>query len=52
MAKKRRSEAETVTTTIRLKRDLHENARIHAVRSKTSLQALVNQALADYLKRK
>ncbi len=40
-----------VVTSLRIDGDLHERAKIFAVRKKTSLQAIVNEALAEYLKK-
>jgi predicted HicB family RNase H-like nuclease len=45
-------ESRQVVTSLRIDGDIHERAKILAVRQKTSLQAIVNEALAEYLKKK
>ncbi len=40
-----------IVTSLRIVEDLHEKAKIFAIRKKTSLQAIVNEALAEYLKK-
>ena len=51
MAKPNKTAAPKVTS-MRLDPALHERARIHGVRAKTTLQAIVNEALAEYLKKR
>jgi len=40
-----------VVTSLKIGAAIHERAKIYAVRAKTSLQAIVNEALAEYLKK-
>lgn len=40
-----------VKTTIRFRKSLHERVRIHAVKANTTIEAIVEAALADYLKK-
>jgi predicted transcriptional regulator len=51
-ARPRAKEGLLQPTSIRLEPDLHKRARRYAVEHDTTLQATVNEALADYLKRK
>jgi predicted transcriptional regulator len=55
MAKPRRSKEApppAKVTSLRLDPDLHERARILAIKTKSTLQAIVNEALDEYLKRR
>lgn len=44
-ARARTLNGQPLPTTFRLREDLHKRARMHALRTETSLQALVTQAL-------
>jgi predicted transcriptional regulator len=51
MKAKPKVEPETRVTSIRIRPDLLERAKIHAVRTRASLQSLIGRALEDLLKR-
>ena len=48
----RKAGEELVLTSLRLPRSLLARARIHAIRTRTTLRAMVEQALRDVLARK
>lgn len=48
---KKKKPATVVVTSLKIETAIHERAKIHAIRAKTSLQSIVNEALAEYLKK-
>lgn len=54
MAEKKRTKptASTRVTTLRLDPEVHRRARMYALAAGSSLQAVVSEALSDYLKKR